>query len=163
MSPLAYQLLNGVRHGWSSVEAKFGAPVNQVNIAFKSLNYKRTRTREMLRGNHPDPLGKTRGTNEYTADCEMPLAEANLLISQLQASVGGVGGWGDVFFDLVVSYTENGFDTITHTIKGCTLDEVDASMSEGAGPLMRKFVLNPLKILDALGDDLAVPLQAPAA
>jgi hypothetical protein len=153
---IPYPLLNGVRHDWSSIECRFGQPVNQVFLAIKALNYKRTRTRGEVRGNHPDPLAKTRGTNAYTADIELPLSEAQLLMALLNNSANG---YGDVFFQLVVSYTENAFTTITDTLIGCTLDEYDASQAQGPEPLMRKFQLNPLKITFAGVDDLAVPLQ----
>jgi hypothetical protein len=153
---IPYPLINGVRHDWSSVEAKVGTPVNQIFLALKSLNYKRTRTRGEVRGTSPDPLAKTRGTNAYTADMELPLSEAQLLMTLLN---GGVNGYGDVFFQIVVSYTENGFTTVTDTLIACSLDETDASQAQGPEALMRKFTLAPLKILFNGVDDLAVPLQ----
>jgi len=152
MSTIAYPLINGVRHSFSSIELKIAG---QIYVGFKSINYSRKRSRTMVRGNSPDPLGKTRGTNEYTADCEIFLAEWNLLQSQLQ-NLGA--GYGDQFFNIVVTYTENGFDTVSDTIVACTLDTTDVSQSEGADPLVRKFELNPLKILFNGLDDLANPL-----
>lgn len=152
--------MNGVRHSWASIEAKLAGQVYFIT----SINYSRKRTRSMPRVNHPDPAGKTKGSNEYTADCEMLLAEFNAFQAALinQANAAGLnGGYGDVFFQIVVSYTEAGLDTVTDTINGCTMDSTEASNSEGTDGTKRKFELNPLKILFAGQDDLSIPLVAP--
>ncbi len=151
-SPIKYPLLNGVRHSFASVEFKFNGTV-YVGVA--SMNYKRTRTRGWVRGNHPDPLGKTIGENEYTADCELYLAEWNLF----QANLGA--GYGDIFFDATCTYTANGFDMISDTIKGCTLDTTEIALAKGTDGLSRKMELNPMKILLNGVDDLLVPLVGP--
>lgn len=149
-TPIPYALTNGVRHDCSSIELKiFGV----VYIGFKSIKYSRKRNRTMVRGNHPDPLGKTRGTNDYDATCELYLAEFN----RLQADLGP--GYGDVPVPITVTYTENGFDTIQDVLQGCTLDSTeDAGGEGGADPLTRKFSLSPTKILFNGIDDLATPL-----
>lgn len=148
-TPIQYPLINGVRHSFASIELKLST---QLFIGFKSINYSRTRNRTIVRGNSPDPLGKTRGENDYSADCEVYLAEWNLF----QALLGK--GYGDVFFPVIVTYSENGFDTITDTITGCSIDSTEASQSQGSDPLTRKFDLKPLKIKFAGVDDLANPL-----
>ena len=151
-APIQYPLINGVRHSFSSIELKIAG---QIFTGFKSANYSRKRSRTMVRGNHPDPLGKTRGTNEYSADVEMFLAEFNLLQATIQAVTAG---YGDVFFTVTVTYSENGFDTLVDEITGCTLDSTDASNSQGTDPTVRKFELNPIKIKFNGLDDCAVPL-----
>lgn len=159
-TPIQYPLVNGVRHSWASIELKVG---NQIYYA-TAVNYSRKRNRTMVRQNHPDPVGKTRGANEYSADLELLLAEFNglqaALITQANSS-GNNGGYGDVFFSVVVSYTESGLDTVTDTILGCTLDSTEASNTEGTDPSKRKTDLAPLKILFAGQDDLSNPLKAP--
>jgi hypothetical protein len=167
---ISYPLVNGARHSFVSTEVRFTQPAvgsTQTGAAlalalrgYKSINYNRTRSRTMVRGNHPDPLGKTRGTNEYKADCEFFLAEFNAIQAALQALAGQ--GYGDVFFDVVVTYSENGFDTITDTIIGCTLDTTEASNSEGTEATMRKMEFNPLKVLFNGLDDVPNPLQGGA-
>lgn len=163
-TPLSYPLINGVRHDFSSIELKLSG---QIFIGFKSINYNRTRTRVMVRGNSPDPIAKTEGTNEYTADCEIYLAEWNQLQSILVQAANAAGipnggtGYGDVLFQIVVTYSSLGFDTITDTLNGCSLDSLEASQSQSADPLVRKFNLAPLKILFGNEDDLGTPLQAP--
>lgn len=148
-SQISYPVINGQRHSFASIELKIGS---LIFLGFKSINYSRTRTRALVRGNSPDPLGKTRGENEYSADCEMYLAEWNLLMSTLGK------GYGDATFSVNVTYSENGFDTITDNLLGCTIDSTEASQSQGSDPLTRKFNLAPLKILFGQTEDLAIPL-----
>lgn len=159
-APIQYPLINGNRHSWVSVEAKLDGQVYYVT----AVNYSRKRNRTMVRANHPDAVGKTRGSNDYSADVEMLLAEFNAFQAALIAranALGLNGGYGDVPFDVVVQYSENGLDTVTDTIIGCTMDSTDASNTEGTDATKRKVDLNPLKILYAGQDDLATPLQAP--
>lgn len=154
-TPIPYPLINGVRHSFASVEFKFKGVVYR---GIASMNYARTRNRGLIRGNHPDPLGKTIGENEYTADCELYVAEWNLM----QSTLGDNGaGYGDEFFTATCVYSANGFDMITDTILGCTMDTTEAALAKGVDGLSRKLQLNPLKILFNGLDDLAVPLAAP--
>ena len=44
-------------------------------------------------------------------------------------------GYGDVFFQVLVTYSENGFDTIQDTINGCTIDGLEVSQSQGSDPV----------------------------
>lgn len=148
-TPVPYPLINGVRHSFSSIILKLQG---QVFIGFKSIEYSRTRSRGIAQGNHPDPLGKTRGKNEYKATVELYLAEWNAF----QAKLGA--GYGDKFFHVTVSYAESGFDNITDSILGCTMDTTDGGGSEGTDPSTRKFEINPLKIKFNGLDDLAKPL-----
>ena len=166
-TPLQYPLINGVKHDFSSIELQL---VGQIFVGFRSINYNRTRTRTMVYGNSPDPLAKTEGVNAYTCDCEIYLAEWNYLQGLLinAASQAGIpngaspgSGYGDVLFQVVVTYSSLGFDTITDVLNGCSLDSMEVSQSQGPDPLVRKFNLNPLKILYGNEDDLGTALQSP--
>lgn len=153
-SIIPYPIINGARQSFASVELNFSGTVF---TGFKAITYKRTRTRAKLHGNNADPIGKTVGVNEYTAEAEIYLAEYNFFQAQLGP------GYGDVFFTTYVTYTTNGFDTIQDTIVGCTIDEVDSNAQQGPDPLVRKIVLNPLKIYFNGVDDNATPLLSIAA
>jgi hypothetical protein len=148
-SPINYPLINGVRHSFPSIELKLNG---LIFVGFKSINYSRKRSRSMIYGNNADPIGKTRGKNEYSCDAEFYLAEFN----QFLASLGP--GYGDLAFTINVTYTENSLDTIQDVILGCTLDSSEVSQSEGTDALVRKFEMNPLKILFNGVDDSAIPL-----
>ena len=155
---LVYPLIRGRRHGFASITAVFALDGGKkVQMYIKSVNYGRTRSRGLVRGNHPDPIAKTIGENEYKCSVEMPLAEYRLLVAQLGP------GYGDVTFDLFVTYGENGFETVTDEITGCTLDDDDASNGQGPDALMRKLDLAPLKIRMGGVDDLLQPLVSPEA
>jgi hypothetical protein len=167
MTAIQYATSDGVRHDWSSIEANIAG---QIFIGITSITYSRERTRAMLRGTHPDPIGKTRGTNEYKCEIEMFLAEFMQLQALLIKAAAAAGlpsgdspgsGYGDVFFKITVSHADDGFDPITDIIEGCTLDTTDASNSQSADPLKRKFSVSPLKIRYGQEDDLATVLQGP--
>ena len=153
---LIYPLVRGFRHGFASITLKFQLDGGKtVQMFCKSINYGRTRSRGLVRGNHPDPIAKTRGENEYKASVEIALAEYRLLVAEIGP------GYGDKIFDTIVTYGENGFETVTDEIHGCTIDDDDASNSQGPDPLMRKLDLAPLKILMAGVDDLEIPMISP--
>jgi hypothetical protein len=153
---LVYPLVRGFRHGFASITLVFALDGGKkIQMFCKSINYGRTRSRGIVRGNHPDPIAKTRGENEYKASVEMALAEYRLLIAEIGP------GYGDKIFSTQVTYGENGFETVTDEILGCTIDDDDASNSQGPDPLMRKLDLAPLKILMAGIEDLEVPMVSP--
>lgn len=155
---LVYPLINGFRHGFSSITLIFNLSDGKtVQMFCKSINYGRTRSRGLVMGNHPDPIAKTRGENAYKCSVEIPLAEYRLLLAEIGP------GYGDKIFSTFVVYGENGFETVTDEIHGCTIDDDDASNSQGPDPLMRKLDLNPLKIRMGGVDDLETPMVSPEA
>ncbi len=161
---LEFPFLRGVRHGFSSIECQFqlgggvagGAPTGKkIRMFIKSANYDRTRSRGLVRGNHPDPVAKTRGENDYSCEVEIYLAELNQLLAEMGP------GYGDKLFAIFFTYGENGFDTVTDEVLGCSIDATDCSNSQGPDPLLRKLDLKPLKVKLAGLDDLETPLVAP--
>lgn len=158
-SPIPVPLLNGYRHAFSSVEFNFNG---QIFTGVKSLNYARTRSRAKVMGNHPDPIGKTRGENDYTCDAEIYFAEFMLFMRTLKGDANGAAnGYGDVFFNIKATYGETWFDTVTDVVNGCTLDTTEVALAQGTDPLTRKFTTNPLKILFGQVDDVTNPLGPP--
>lgn len=154
---LVVPLVNGVRHSFASIEAKFAG---QIFLGIKSINYSRTRSRGEVRGTHPDPIAKTRGENAYTADCEMYLAE---FMAFLRAVTGSddLTGYGDIEFDVTVTYSEDGFSTIVDEIITCHVDTTEASNGQGTDPTLRKIDLGPMKVRYGRYDDLKSPLTPP--
>lgn len=151
-SPLQFPLINGAGFSYSSIELKINGLIFR---GFKSINYELSRERGKVYGNSPDPLFKTVGKADYTCDAEIYVAEWYAFLAQLGA------GFGDVFFPILVSYAQAGFDTVQDSILGCTIDKISASQSEGTDPLVRKVEFNPLKILLNGQDSLAIPLSPP--
>ncbi len=167
-TPIAYPLLNGVRQSFVSTEIRFataaigatqgGTTLNLNLRGYKSANYGRTRSRTKMWGNHPDPIGKTRGKNDYKAEFEYAIAEVYAIQQALQALAGGASGYGDVFFSMFVTHSENGFDTVVDSILGCTFDDDELSIAEGTEGMYQKLNFNPLKVIRNGVDDVQFPL-----
>ena len=168
-TPIAYPLLNGVRQSFVSTEIRFataaigatqGGTTLSLNLrGYKNAEYGRKRTRGELRGNHPDPIGKTRGSNAYTGKFTYALAEALAIRNALQALAGGASGYGDVFFSVIITHSETGFDTQTDTISGCTLDDDQLETKQGPTGTLITLDFGPLKILMNGVDDCDPILQ----
>jgi hypothetical protein len=152
--PLQYPSTTGARPSFGHIELRIaGFPF----VGFKKIDYSRTRSREMIYGAHPDPLGKSLGQNEYKASCELYLPEFNLFLAQLDAA-SITFGYGDTFFDITVTYNAPGFGVVTDTLLACSLDSSDAPNGQGTAALTRTFELNPLKIRFGGKDDVTTPL-----
>ena len=147
---LQYPMVQGVRMDPSSVELRLGSPIFMM-VLFVSISWKRSRSRTKVVLNHPDPVGKTRGKNEYEASMELAIEEYNAILARLGA------GYGDKSFPISLNISERGFNSIRVDIMNCTLDEDDGDAS-GTNNLTRKVVLNPTKILVNGVDDLTIPL-----
>jgi len=157
-------MINGFRPSWASIEFKFnltgaGAPPM---VAMQSIDYKMTRERKKTRGTNVNPLGKTRGTIDYTCKIKLLLAEFNLLIGQLgQLDTTGNNAYGDVFFELDITYSEANLPIVADTVQGCTIDSVEQSSAEGAEDIMVECELSPLLILRNGQPMSNQPLSAP--
>lgn len=157
-SSIQYPLVNGVRHSFASIEVKFVTQTQFTQIYFvREVNYKRTRSRTKLRLNHPDPVAKTIGSNDYDGNVVMALAEWQKFVTE---ALGGPG-YGDVMFEMQVTYTTPLFDTIVDSVLGCTMDSTEVALAQNDDALVRPFDLSPLKVLFNGVDDLANPLQPP--
>lgn len=137
----AYPQINGLRPDWASIQftplLPDGSAVTITGI--KSLNYKVEQDPVEIYGTSPLPLGMTRGTAKFSGDVEMYLAEFYALIETLGQDFGSIP------IDITVSYSEGPF-TRTDALQGCRLLSPDASQSQGADALTRKFSLKMLNI-----------------
>ena len=116
----------------------------------------RVKTRGEKRGTHPDPLGKTRGSNVYKCTIEMLNEEFYLLQAQLASLQAD---YGNALFSFSRTYTEPGTGTIKDTAIGCTLDSTEGTDEQGDDPSVRKIDISPLKIyFNGLDDE--IPLAA---
>jgi hypothetical protein len=153
-APIQVPLINGVVYSFGHITLDIAGL--EFTGGFKSIKYSRKRTREMVRSNSPDPVGKTLGENEYQASAEVYLAWWQALMNTIQNTLGV--GYGDQPFNVFVKYNANGFSPIVDTIINCTFDTTDADQSTGPGALVRPVEFNPTKILFNGLDDLANPL-----
>lgn len=151
-----FPIINGVVHDFASIEAVLG-PAGRVSVAMKTLDYERTRDRDMPHGAHPDPIGKTQGTNTYKGSCELYLVQFQLLLVSL-----ALAGYGDLQFPLIVTYNAAGMPPMTDELIGCTIDTSKLAHAAGKNALTAKIDLNPVKIYFNGQDDVLVPLAAQA-
>ena len=126
------------------------------------LKRSRTRKRDMARSNHPDPVGKTLGENEYKASITVFVDWYYNLIKQVSSLTGSSTGYGDQSFNVYAQYvvlrSNPGAPTYTDVLLGCTFDMDEGDDKAGTTPLIREIDLNPLKILFNGQDDCADPL-----
>lgn len=138
MTEISYPLVNGVRHEWSSIEIKLGT---DIYLGVKEISYKHGMKPKKVYGTHPQPIGRTRGVYEPEASITLWFAEANKLRKKLGA------GFFETPFDITVSYSENGFDTVVDLIQGARIVSDDMSPSQGEDPIEVKFELDVMLIL----------------
>ena len=138
----SYPLINGVRPDWASIQFSPQLPdgSKSVIVGIKSLNYKVEQDPVDVMGTSPLPIAQTRGTAKFSGDVEMYLAEFSALVD----AIGD--GFGSVLITITVAYSEGDY-TKTDTLVGCRLISPEASQSQGADPLTRKFSLKMLNIL----------------
>lgn len=151
LKPIRYPLTDGNRHSWNSLEAKFAG---KIFLGFTDLTFSRKRSRVKVYGAHPNPLGKTRGSNEFTLKAKLLLAEFVYLTDEV---LGGKG-YADKYFEVSGTYTESGFDTIRYQFIGCTLDEEQVSNTRGDDATEVEIDLSPLSYLKNGKPDLDLPM-----
>ena len=72
-------------------------------------------------------------------------------------------GYKEVEFDIVCSYIEEGFETITDTLESCRITKDEGGGSQGADPLTVSWDLDIMNILWDGEDSLTETLEARAA
>lgn len=133
-----YPLINGTRHEWSSIEIKLRS---DVYIGVKEIKYSDSLKGTKLRGTHPKPIGRTRGEYDAEASIVLWFAEASIFRKALGP------GYKEVPFDIVVSYTEDGFETIVDEIIGARITKDEGGGSQGPDGLSTPWDLDPMDII----------------
>ncbi len=154
MADLSYPLVNGIRHEWSSVELKLDG---DVYVGVKEVKYSATLKGTKMRGTHPAPIGRTRGEYDCEASIVLWFAEA----VQFRKKLGA--GYMEKAFDIVVSYVEDGFDTVVDEIIGCRITKDEGGGSQGPDGLTISWDLDPMKVIYNGDESLKVPLEKLAA
>lgn len=149
MATIPYPLINGVRHDWSSIELKIGV---QIFKGFTEVKYQDSLKGAWVYGNHPQPIGQTRGVYEASGSMTLILAEANEFLKALGK------GFKEKFFNLSVSYSESWYETITDEIIGCKITDTEGGGSQGPDGLVRTFPMTVQKVLWNGLDSLESPL-----
>ena len=143
---IAYPLINGVRHSFSSVEIRLN---NSIVLGITEINYTPTLDPAVVRGAGALPIALTLGNAEYDGDFSILLEEFN----QLQTQLGE--GMMVVAFDIVISYDatignvpDGGLSVIVDTLKGCRITKIEHGASSGStDAIVRKCTIKPMDIL----------------
>ena len=134
-----FPLINGNRYDFSSIETNIRGTILR---SFKEIAYKNNLEPGEMRGNSPQPGGRTRGEYKPTASFTVPLLEFN----ELKAALGP--GYMEVEFDIVVSYAEKNQPTITDKIIAARIKSADRSFSSGTDALVVKCELSIMFIIE---------------
>lgn len=137
MASIGYPLTNGVRHEWSSCEFKFNG---RIFVGVRSVNYDVELKPSLVYGTAPQPIGMTRGVLTPTGDFEMLQAE----LDQLLTALGD--GYGEKYFQGLVSYSEPWYDTMQDELVGCRITKIGAALSQGADAIYRKVEMMMLDV-----------------
>lgn len=147
-------LTNGVVRSFGHVRLQIAGL--EFTGGFKSIKRKRTRKREKVYSNNPDPVGKTLGENEYECSAVLYYDWYMNLLLTVQNTLGP--GYGDQPFTIFISYVGKNLATYTDQIINCTFDEDDGDDQQGTKALERTVNFNPTKIKFNGLDDLEDPL-----
>lgn len=134
---ISYPLVNGNRFDWSSVEIKFQG---EIITGVKDVSYSHTLEPTKVYGTNAQPIGRTRGV--YSADGSVTLYKSESKVLRQLLAGGGTNGYGEVSFDIIVNYAENGEDPIVDELIGCRIKGEESSHSQGADPLEEKITLD---------------------
>lgn len=155
--PIQVPINNGVVRSFGHVRLSIAGL--EFTGGFKSIKYGRTRDREMVYSNSPDPIGKSLGENKYECEVVVYYDWWSNLLQTIQNQLGP--GYGDQPFTIYTSFVGTNLSTYTDTILNCTFDSTEADNSQGTAALTRSIKFQPTKILFNGVDDLEVPLQSP--
>lgn len=138
--------VNGNLVSWGSIRCKVAG---ELYYGFTSISFadKRERVKGYGMGKHHAPRGRSRG--KYSTDLVKIRGHKSSVQALRRAlaaqSADGVS-YGDVEFEVVVQYVENGEEPMTVEITGCVWAENTTNDEESADPLTEEFALDCMAI-----------------
>ena len=146
--PAASPLINGHRFSWASIEVKIGG---EVMGDLQGITYNQSNEKSKVMGKGQKARGKTRGVHDCDATITLLLSAAN----DLRAALGD--NYGAVNFDIVVMFSENGEDTSTHVLEGCSIDTESNDYQQGPDGLVEEIGLS---VMDVVKNGLRMVVEA---
>jgi hypothetical protein len=120
--------INGNRYSFVDISVTTNG-TDQPKGIFKSINYKASKKRGMVQGNQTTPVGRTRGYGEGSGSFEMLRSEWDDFVVNITNN--GEIPILDAEFDITVSYSTNDVDTITDTLRGVCIEDLDFNNQQG--------------------------------
>lgn len=138
--------VNGNLFSWGSIRVKAGG---EEFTGFTKIAYadKRTRTKGYGMGRHQAPRGRTRGKYEVdpvTITAHRDSAEA--FRAFLASKAADKKSFGNVSFEIVVQYVDEGENPVTDTLEDCVWAGNTVSAEEGGDPMMLDIELDAMRI-----------------
>lgn len=121
-------LINGNRYSFTSVSVQLAGQDIPKGV-FKSINYDAQQDPGVVQGNQITMVGRTAGLGTGTGSFEMLVSEWDDFNSALTSD--GETPTMSVYFDIIVSYSENGTDTRTDTLRGVKITKIGSSNQQG--------------------------------
>lgn len=152
--PVQYPNVNGFAYSWASVEVRpqilsaGGIVPLPIMVAAQSIDYEPSNNAKEIRGANPNPLATTRGEIENTGKMKLLLLDLNNFLTALgDADPTGNNAYGDLFFNVTVTYAEAGSPIITDTLTGCRVYKVTQTGAVGPDAIMSEIDMRPILIL----------------
>jgi hypothetical protein len=146
--------INGNRYSFVDVSVTMNG-VDQPKGIFKSINYKASKKRGVIQGNQVTPVGRTRGYAESSGSVEMLRSEYDDFVKDITND--GEIPILDAEFDVEVSYSTNDVDTITDSLRGVCMEDLDLNNQQGTDGAYVVVQLSIMRIklngIDAYSDE----------
>jgi hypothetical protein len=144
-TPVAYPLIQGVRHDWTSLDFKVDTTSY---FGLKSLDWSDGLEPGDVYGVGAQKQGRTRGV--YSADAGMEFYFADAIALEQQLIGKGQGGLYEVSFNISVNVqSEGGMPPWTVAIRGARITKRTPSgvAAGGSDPLAYKYDLNVMNVM----------------
>jgi hypothetical protein len=151
-SPIPVPQILGHFYSFASIEVL--ANGNR-QVGFTAINYSSSLDIGQAYGTKPQKLGRTRGKQNAEGSLEMYLQEWE----NLRATLGAAGvGYGEVPFDVIVTYAELNQPVKMDTLFACRITKVEYSNADGTDPAKVTATLDIMRLLEGGVGQIAAPL-----
>lgn len=138
--------VNGNLYSWGSIKLKIGG---ELFYGFNSISYadKRERVKGYGMGRHHSPRGRSSG--KYSTEPVKlggPKDTIAALLRDLAKLAPDGKSFGNVNFQILVSYVEPGQDGITVEIDDCVITSISSSDEENADPKATEVEIDCMRI-----------------
>jgi hypothetical protein len=138
--------VNGNLYSWGSIKLKIGG---ELFYGFTTISYadKRERAKAWGMGRHHAPRGRSSG--KYSTEPVKlggPKDTIDALIKQLAKQAPDRTSFGNVVFQILISYVEPGQEGINVEIDECVITSISSSDEENADPKASEVEIDCMRI-----------------